>query len=167
LLELVECERRPTFWSLFELVREGPFCVLNADCSLVDARFIATLEGRQSLWVTRWGIKHGSPGNGRYYLDGGADCFAFAAVPNDLPRIPCAPGESYCDRVLGVELARAGYELRNLPWAVPVIHFHAERIPEEDRTRPATGEYCAFFVKPTGEHRSDRWKEPYVDRPKV
>jgi hypothetical protein len=168
LLEIVECKTRPTFWELFELVRdEGPFAILNADCSIVDARYVAELGPRQCLWITRWGVHHGKPGNGRYYLDGGADCFAFGAVPDDLPRSDVAPGQSYCDRVIGRELSEAGYELRNLPWAVPIIHFHAERIEAEDNDRPSFGLYTEFFVRPTGEHRSDKWVEPYVERSSV
>ena len=167
-LEFVTVDARPTFWRLFELVRdEGPFAVLNADCAIQDARHLSVLREPDCLWVTRWGVHHGKPGNGRYYLDGGADLFGFACVPDRLPKIPCAPGEVYCDRVLGRELQKAGYRPRNLPWAVPLIHFHAERVRLEDEERPATGEYTNWFAVPEGEPRSPLWHEPFVARPSV
>jgi hypothetical protein len=129
--KLIRLERRPSFWDLFDLVRghPGPFAVLNADCALFDARVIDTLRGDQALWVTRWQLRKRPRPNELYWFDTsggdyGADLFAFASVPERLPRDGCMPGEAYCDRVIGTTATEAGYQLRNLPCAVPIVHFH-------------------------------------------
>lgn len=164
-LEFVSVKGRPTFWDLFDLVQgEGPFAVVNADCAVQDARFVDTLEGLECLWVTRWDVNYGAPLPDRYKLSWGADLFGFPSVPAKLPREPWAPGEVYCDRVLGVALVEAGYQVRNLPWAVPVVHLHARRVRDEDENRPSSGTFRAFSIVPTADHRSPLWSEPFCAR---
>lgn len=164
-LEFVSVPERPNFWRLFELVRdEGPFAVVNADCAVVDARPIAGLGVDDCLWITRWDVHHGAPLGRRYSLGGGADLFAFGTVPDRCERGEWAPGEVYCDRPLGAALVAAGYNVRNTPWAVPVLHFHAERVRQEDIDRPSSGEYTPFTVLPSFENRSPLWSEPFIDK---
>jgi hypothetical protein len=166
-LEVVEHSGRPTFWDLFELARGlGPFAIVNADCSVIDARHIATLEHPDWLWVTRWSIRRGEPCGAarRYALDWGADLFAFPRVPDHLPHGPWAPGEVFCDRALGVAMRDAGYVAHNRPWAVPCLHYHAERVRGEDERRPASGKYVAFSVRPEIDGRSPLWSEPFEQK---
>lgn len=164
-VEYVATEKRPTFWELFELARGiGPFAICNADCGIVDARAVDTLSGDHCFWVTRWELRYGAPIAHRYVLSYGADLFAFPEVPERLERGPWAPGEVYCDRVLGRALAESNYLLSNPAWGVPIIHFHHERVRAEDEERPATGEYRAFGIRPTEHLRSPLWTEPFVER---
>ena len=165
-LEFIRVDERPSFSSLFGLAATvpGPFIIVNADCALVDARAVDRLEPNDALWITRWDVRNGAPLSSRYALSWGADAFAFPAVPDRLPENVGAPGEAYCDRVIGRALAEAGYRVRNLPWAVPLLHFHAERVRSEDERRPSSGEYTAYSVRPTDELRSPLWKEPFVER---
>jgi hypothetical protein len=166
-LEVVEHSGRPTFWDLFELARgAGPFAIVNADCSIVDLRHVAALGPDEWLWVTRWNIRRGEPCGAarRYALDGGADLFAFPSVPERLPHEAWAPGEVYCDRALGLAMAEAGYAAFNRPWAVPILHYHAERVRAEDERRPASGKFAPFSVRPTFDFRSPLWHEPFAEK---
>jgi hypothetical protein len=164
-LEFVSAPRRPTFWDLFEVARGvGPFAICNADCGIIDARAIDTLRGDLCFWVTRWDVRYGAPLCHRYALSYGADLFAFPEVPERLERGPWAPGEVYCDRVLGRALSDANYLLSNPALGVPVVHFHHERVRVEDEMRPATGRYQAFAIKPTEHLRSPLWSEPFIER---
>lgn len=164
-LEFVSAPSRPTFWDLFEVARGcGPFAIVNADCAVVDLTLVDKLRAPDAYWVTRWDVYPGRPVGDRYRLSWGADLFAFAEVPDLLEKGPWAPGEVYCDRALGGALVEAGYSLTNPAWGVPVLHFHASRVREEDQARPASGKYKAFSIPPTVPPRSSLWTEPFCAR---
>jgi hypothetical protein len=157
-LEVVPCQRRPTWWELFELVRdEGPFAIVNADCAVVDARHIATLGAEQCLWISRWEV---CPAPHRYLLARyGADLFGFGSVPDRIAGLAGHPGEYSADTFLGEALEAASYQVRNLPCAVPPVHFHAERDRSEEIARPGLGSECGYHSEPSGDHPSPLWSE--------
>jgi hypothetical protein len=164
-LEFVSAPARPSFWDLFEVVRDqGPFAVANADCAVVDLRLVDKLRGDAAFWTTRWDVYPGRPVGDRYRLSWGADLFAFAGAPDLLERGPWAPGEVYCDRAIGRAMVEAGYQVSNPSWGVPVLHFHASRVRSEDARRASSGIYKAFSVRPTELPRSPIWSEPFVEK---
>ena len=156
-LEFVRTPARASWWDLFELVRdEGPFAICNADCAVVDLRHVALLLPHECLWISRWE----PDGNSRYRCAlYGADLFAFAAVPDRIEGHPGMPGEYGGDTRLGQALEAAGYRVRNLPCAVPIIHYHAERSPLDELSRPGLGQPCGYHCEPAGDYPSPLWRE--------